>query len=323
MIQQRMHQRADHVNMLPNQPRATVSASGQVVMHNQSVNMIHQNPSISKANGGNNLQNTVKPIMNGLPQPSRKMSNSSPSTRGPGSPSMLQKANAGVRTRPSSMHNSPGTSRPSSPHLGNRQTGIQHPNHLQQIYQKRRSYQHPASNGTIDTPPTHPYGSTGSLQNIRNHPMDTKPSSLPGQVNRPQSIGHPGSRYNPQNHHPSSISMRPGPQIVTAENSIPLPKRNTLQSTEKPISKLQRHSLSAQHYMTKKPQSMMGQAAQQPPNHSLIQTSQQQHVVNNQQPLLSSNKSSGVYNVHPRNNGPTSLPMPGFSNRVSMQRQKP
>jgi len=308
--------------MSPNKPRTTVNGGGQVVMLNQPGNMIHQNAPSSKVDGGNNPQNTVKPRMNGLPQPTRRMSNSSPSTRGPGSPAMLQKANAGVRTRPSSMHSSPGTSRPSSPHLGNRQTAIQHPNHLQQ-YQKRRSYQQPPSNGTIDVRPTHPYGSTGSLQNIKNHPMDTKPSSLPGQVNRPQSIGHPGIRYNQQNNHQSSISMRPGPQTATAENSIPLPKRNTLQPMEKSVSKLQRHSLTAQHYMAKKPQTVMGQVAQQPPNHSSVQTSQQQHVVNNQQPILCSNKSSGVYNVHPRNNGPTSLPMPGFSSRISMQRRKP
>merc|ERR1719195_677255 len=115
------------------------------------------------------------------------------------------------------MHSSPGTSRPSSPHLGNRQSGIQQPNHVQQ-YQKRRSYQHPPSNTTMDIHPTHPYGSTGSLQSIRNRQVDTKSSSLPGQVNRPQSIGQPTNRYQQQNTQPSSNSVRPNPSVAVAEN---------------------------------------------------------------------------------------------------------
>ena len=260
-------------------------------------------------------QPTLKPKMNGIPQPSRNMSYSSPNARGTSpSPAMLQKNTNGTRTRPNSMHNSPGSSRPSSPHLHVGRTQIAQQNTQQNIQsQKRRSYQYPPSS-MAEGLPRQPYGSTGSLQNVRTQQqIESRPNPIPTQVNRPQSADYLPQMYTHPTTQPStSLKTAPSP------NAIPLPKRNTGHSENTPM-KLQRNSLSAQHYMTKRPQ-QIGQLVQPQKIQGVPVTQQQGPTPHHQQ--ISSNKSSVVYNIQPRPNGQSSLPMPRFSSKIGIPKRK-
>ena len=113
--------------------------------------------------------------------------------------------------------------------------------------------------------------------------------------------------------------------MVCFENSIPLPRRNTPQTqqpTDQSGTKIQRNSLTSQHLMaTKKPQSQALQMMQPVSNNSAsIQSYQPQNNTIHQQQRI--NKGTAIHSNPPRSNGPSSLPMPGFSSKVSMQRRK-
>ena len=316
MQQQRPQQM---INM--NQAKTRIINNGAVKMNSQQPiqNGDLRNSSNFNPEGGQNIQQPNRSRTVGVTQPSRKMSSSSPASRGIGSPSMLQKGNPNIR-RPNSMHNSPGSSRPASPHLNNRQGILQQ--NPQQI-QKRRSYQHPPST-QAELTSKQPYGSTGSLQNIRNQPMG--PSSLPvsGKLNRPQSADQSGPRFIHQGAQIFHNSRPTSQQQIRVENSIPLPRRNTPQAqpTDQSGTKVQRNSLTSQHLMaTKKPLSQTQQMMQPISNNSAsTQPYQPQNNTNHQQQRI--NKSTAIHSNPPRNNGPSSLPMPGFSSKVSMQRRK-
>ena len=287
-----------------------------VSMQSVSVNTAPQQriPPLGKSENKKS-QSTLKPKMNGIPQPSRNMSYSSPNARGTSpSPAMLQKNNNGTRTRPNSMHNSPGSSRPSSPHLHVGRTQTVQQNTQQNIQsQKRRSYQYPPTS-IAEGHPRQPYGSTGSLQNVRTQqPIDSRPNPIPIQVSRPQSADYLPQMYT----HPTT---QPSTSLKTAPlpNAIPLPKRNTGQS-ENTQMKLQRNSLSAQHYMAKRPQQIVLPVQQQ--QIQGVPVTQQQGLAPHHQ-HISSNKSSVVYNIQPRPNGPSSLPMPRFSSKIGIPKRK-
>ena len=254
--------------------------------------------------------------MKGITQPSRNMSYSSPNARGTSpSPAMLQKNNNGTRTRPNSMHNSPGSSRPSSPHLHVGRTQIVQQNSQQNIQsQKRRSYQYPPCS-MAEGLPRQPYGSTGSLQNVRTQQqIEARPNTIPVQVNRPQSADYLPQMYTHSTTQPSTSLKTTAP----LPNAIPLPKRNTVESENAP-SKLQRNSLSAQHYMAKRPQQIG--PLMQPQQIQGVPVTQQQGLTPHH-PQVSSNKSSVVYNIQPRPNGQSSLPMPRFSSKIGIPKRK-
>merc|ERR1711997_962887 len=130
----------------------------------------------------------------------------------------------------------------------------------------------------------HPYGSTGSLQNIRNQAMG--PNSLPVaiKVNRPQSADQSASRFAQQGHQIAHGSRPTSQQTMKVENSIPLPKRNTLHtSVDQSATKIQRNSLTSQHFMaSKKPQHQQTQQIlQHVPNNT--PSMQAQTLANHQQ----------------------------------------
>ena len=327
LVQQRRMQRDDR-SVTPTRARTVSGNRHPMAAPNQIGNIVQVNPQVSKINS-NQHQNLLRSRMNGIPQPSRNMSNSSPVAKGAANPSMILKSNVGLRGRPSSMHSSPGSSRPSSPHLNSTQQqlgSMQHNDHrriglqqnVQQPHQKRRSYQYPPSSSETEVQLAHPNGSTGSLQNLQNNQMEPMSSPTSVQVNRHQSIEHSEQRFKQQNVQPT-ISVRPSTRSLTAENSIPLPKRNMLQSERNP-SRVQRQSLTAQHYMTRNPQQVEQQRAPETPSSSM-HTNQPNHT-NQAQRLMSNNKNSTIYNVQPRINGARSLPMPGFSSKMPIQKRK-
>ena len=318
MQHQRSQGEQHNLHLKQTKTRMTNNGPGKVVLQHPGQNLGLQNPNPSEDQRN---QQPNRSRASGLTQPARKMSSSSPSSRGINSQSMLQKVNPNTRNRPNSMHSSPGSSRPSSPHLNNRQALMQ-PN--QQHLQKRRSYQHPPTT-QMETSSKHPYGSTGSLQNMRNQTMG--PSSLPmsGRLNRPPSADQSGSRFVTQGGQLSHGTRPASQQAIKVENSIPLPKRNIPQSTnDQSGTKIQRNSLSSQHMMaSRKPQQQSHQIIQPASNStSSIQSTQSQNQANHQHQRISNNKSSAIYSNPPRINGPSSLPMPGFSSKSSMQRRK-
>ena len=74
---------------------------------------------------------------------------------------------------------------------------------------------------------------------------------------------------------------------------------------------------------SRKPQQQTHQIIQPSSNSSSsIQSIQSQNQANQQQQRVSNNKSSAIYSNPPRINVPSSLPMPGFSSKPSMQRRK-
>ena len=318
MQHQRPQGEQQSIHLSQTKTRITNNGHGKMILQHPGQNLGLQN------HNPNEEQKTQQPNRSrasGLTQPGRKMSSSSPSSRGINSQSMLQKVSPNTRNRPNSMHSSPGSSRPSSPHLNNRQAMLQ-PNPQQ--LQKRRSYQHPPTT-QMETSTKHPYGSTGSLQNMRNQNMG--PSSLPmsGRVNRPQSADQSGSRFVQQGGQLFHGSRPASQQPIKVENSIPLPKRNIQQSTnDQSGTKIQRNSLSSQHMMaSRKAQQQTNQIIQPASNSSSsLQSIQSQNQANQQQQRVSNNKSSAIYSNPPRINGPSSLPMPGFSSKPSMQRRK-